>query len=129
MSFKSIKLFNNFFYQIQNERNTKASNLSFRIWLFSYFVEALRGNKGQKRHVPGLFKRLGYHALVLGAGAGAVVGQNFGMRRHKAPQGLRIFVVYGADFVAAKIALFFNLGLAVSVSVVVRSHKKSNLRM
>ena len=66
---------------------------------------------------------------MLGAGAGAVVGQNFGVRGHKAAQGLRVFVVHGANFVRAKITLFFNLGLAVSVSVVGWAHKKLNLRM
>lgn len=68
--------------------------------------------------MPGLLERFGDHALMLGAGAGAVVGQNFGMGRHKAAQGLAVFIVYGADFVGTKIALLFFHWFAVSVSVV-----------
>ncbi len=67
--------------------------------------------------MPGLFQRFCHHPLVLGAGAGAVVAQNFGVRGHKAAQGLRVFVVHSADFVRAKIALLFNLWLAVSVVI------------
>ena len=67
--------------------------------------------------MPCSLKRRGHQALVLGAGAGAGVGQDFGVRRHKTAQGLRVFVVHGADFVGAKIALFFYLRLSVAVIV------------
>ncbi len=65
--------------------------------------------------MSGLLKCLSHHSLVLGAGAGAVVRQNFGVRRHKTAQGLRIFIVHGANFVGAKITLFFYLGLGVFI--------------
>ena len=45
------------------------------------------------------------------------------MGRHKAAQGLRVFIVHGAYFVGAKIALLFFHWPGVSVSVVVGSHK------
>ena len=61
--------------------------------------------------MPGLFQCFGHHSLVLGAGAGALVAQNFGMRRHKAAQGLAVFVVYRAQFIGAKVALLFYEGL------------------
>jgi len=57
---------------------------------------------------------------VLGAGAGAVMGQYFCVRGHKAAQSLRVFVIHGADFIGAKIALLFYLGsFSVPVSAVV----------
>ncbi len=74
--------------------------------------------------MPSVLKSLSHHSLVFGAGAGAVMVKNFAVRRHKAAQGLRIFIVYGADFVGAKIALLFNLRLVVFIVVVVGSHKK-----
>ena len=72
--------------------------------------------------MPGLLERFGHHPLVLRAGAGAVVGQNFSVRRHEAAQGLSVFIVYSGNFVGTKIALLFFYWLAVSVSIV-RSHK------
>jgi hypothetical protein len=57
---------------------------------------------------------------VLGAGAGAVVGENFGVRRHKAPHYLRVFIIHGVHFIAAKIAKLFNVCLVI---VVGWSHK------
>ena len=51
--------------------------------------------------MPCSLKRRGHQALVLGAGAGAGVGQDFGVRRHKTAQGLRVFIVHGADFIGA----------------------------
>jgi len=58
------------------------------------------------------------------ASAGAVVGKYLCVGRHKAAQGLRVFIVYGAKFVGTKVALLFFLGFVVpvAVSVVVRSH-------
>jgi hypothetical protein len=44
------------------------------------------------------------------------------VRGHKTAQSLRVFVIHGANFVTAKIALFFNLGLSV-FSVVRWSHE------
>lgn len=57
---------------------------------------------------------------MLRAGAGAGVTQNFCMRRHEATQGLRIFVVYRRDFIAAEIAVLFDNRLVVSL---LRSHE------
>ena len=68
--------------------------------------------------MSGLLEGFGDHALVLGASTGAVMVHNFGMGRHKAAQGLRVFVVDCANFVAAKIALFFYLWLAVAIAVI-----------
>jgi hypothetical protein len=59
--------------------------------------------------MTGAFERFGDHTLVLGAGAGAVVRQNFGVGRHKAAQYLRVFVVHRGGFVATEKALLFYL--------------------
>ena len=63
--------------------------------------------------MAGLLKGLSHHALMLGTGAGAVVGQNFSVRRHEAAQGLRIFIIHGGNFVGTKVALFFYRRLVV----------------
>ncbi len=49
-----------------------------------------------------------HHSLVLWACAGAIMRQNLGMRRHKSADGLSVFVIDNAYFVAAKIADFFS---------------------
>ena len=87
------------------------------IWIavFGEFGLYLRCDERQQSHVPGLLKRLGYHALVFGAGTGPVVAQNFCMRRHKTAQGLRIFIIYSVGLVGTKITLLFYLGLVVPV--------------
>lgn len=63
--------------------------------------------------MPRAFERFSHQSLVLGAGAGAVVGQDFRVRGHKAAQNLRVFIVHGADFIAAKIALLFGNRLVI----------------
>jgi hypothetical protein len=64
--------------------------------------------------MAGALKGLGDHALVLWAGAGAGMVQDFGVRGHKAAQGLRVLIVHGRHFIAAEIALFFDQGFPVS---------------
>lgn len=49
----------------------------------------------------------GDHALVGSAAAGAVAGQNFGVRGHEPAQKLRVFVVHVRDFLLAEDAGFF----------------------
>jgi hypothetical protein len=68
--------------------------------------------------VAGALQSKGYHALVLRAGTSLIVGQNLGMRRHKATQSLRVFIVYGAYFVSAEVARLFYRG-----SVILWLHK------
>jgi len=65
--------------------------------------------------VAGALQSSGHHALVLRASAGAALGQNFCVGRHKAAQGLRIFIVYRADFVATEVAIFFDNRLVISL--------------
>jgi hypothetical protein len=50
---------------------------------------------------------------VFWAGAGAVVAQDFRVRRHKSAQSLRVLKIHGADLVGAEIALFFYGRLVV----------------
>lgn len=56
-----------------------------------------------------MFERAGYHSLVLTAVAGFFGRQNFGMRRHKAAQKLRVFVIHVGNFFTAEQADFFSL--------------------
>ena len=84
-----------------------AVNFAFIILHFAFLYR----NKRQKRHMSSMLECFGYHPLMFRAGACAVVAQYFGVGRHKAAQGLRIFIVNGADFVGTKIALFLYLGL------------------
>lgn len=48
------------------------------------------------------------HALVLWAATGLFVGHDFGVRGHKAAQGLAVFVVHGGNFVGAEVAILLH---------------------
>jgi len=82
---------------------------------------SLRADERQKSHVTSALECQSHHALVFWASASSVVRQNLGVRGHKAAQGLRVFVVYCADFVSTEVADFFDR-LRVAV-LVIRSHK------
>jgi hypothetical protein len=56
---------------------------------------------------------------MLGTGASAAMGQDFGMGRHKTAQSLAIFVVYSANFVGTKVANFFDLGLVIPLAITI----------
>ncbi len=72
--------------------------------------------------MSGALQCSGHHALVLWARASAGSGKDLGMGRHKAAQSLRVFVVYSANFVGAKVADFFDNWSVVFLIVLVISH-------
>jgi hypothetical protein len=58
--------------------------------------------------MTGALQSLSYHALVLVAGAGFLGSQDLGVRRHKSPDELSVFVINSRDFLAAEKTDFFN---------------------
>ena len=57
---------------------------------------------------------------MFGAGSGAFMVHNFGVRGHKSTQDSGVLIIHGGQLVAAKVTLFFYLGLAV----IIGSHGK-----
>ena len=80
-----------------------------REWQFG-----LSSHKRQQSHVARVLQRSGDHALVLWARTSAFTSKNFSMRGHKAAQGLRIFIIYCADFVSTEVTNFFYNRLVVT---------------
>lgn len=61
------------------------------------------------------------HALVLRAATSFFVRHDFGVRGHKAAQGLTVFVVYRGNFVGAEVAiLLYHWDVSIAL---LRSHK------
>ena len=61
--------------------------------------------------MAGPFQGAGHEFLVLLARTGAFAAEDFGVRRHEAPQKLRVFVIHVADFILAQETIFWLVGL------------------
>ncbi len=73
--------------------------------------------------MAGPFQRDSHFMLMRRATAGSGAVEDFGVRRHKTPQELDIFIIHGRDFVLAKVT---GLGLEKSVVFGKHNNKISN---